>query len=167
MCKHILGAHEQLVFHKATCNGWGGRKLLLATAALLEKSACLSSQGNSSLPTRDHDQPNTSGLGQALGNVLQEEKAAQQLCTHLADLPAGETVKPFQAQRENLGCTMDCEPLGGSNVLVTPANQAQSPVLKCTQSSPKVARQPLLSHTAFLILIHCRILKKLHLICVQ
>ena len=57
----------------------------------------------------------------ALGNLLlREEKFALQLRTHLADLPAGELFKPFQTQRENLGHTVDCKPLGGGNHLVTP-----------------------------------------------
>ena len=57
----------------------------------------------------------------ALGNLLlQEQKAALQLRTHLADLRAGESFKPFQAHGENLGRAVDCKPLGGGNRLVTP-----------------------------------------------
>lgn len=56
----------------------------------------------------------------ALGNPLQEENVALQLCTHLADLVAGESFKPLQTDRENLGRAMDREPLGGGSHLVTP-----------------------------------------------
>ena len=57
----------------------------------------------------------------ALGNLLlQAEKAAPQLRTHLGNLLAGESVTPLQTQRENLGQAMDRKHLGGGNPLVTP-----------------------------------------------
>jgi len=57
----------------------------------------------------------------ALGNLLlQAEKAAPQLRTHLGNLLAAESFKPLQTQRENLGRPMDRKPLGGGNSLVTP-----------------------------------------------
>lgn len=118
MCKYIFGAHERLVFHKVWVAGncsWPKQLCWRRALACLPKGILLSPEGNATNPTRVACDKRT-----ALGNLLQEEKAAHQLCTHLADLPTSEAVKPFQTHRENLGCTMDCEPLGGSNILLTP-----------------------------------------------
>lgn len=101
--------------------GWQETVLGQSSSAGEERLPCLPKgillfpEGNTTNPTRVACDKRT-----ALGNLLQEEEAAHQLCTHLADLPAGEAVKPFQTHRENLGCTMDCEPLGGSNIFLTP-----------------------------------------------
>lgn len=82
--------------------------------ACLPKGILLSPEGNTTNPTRV--------ACDKLWEICSRRRKLPSscVCTHLVDLPTGETVKPFQAQRENLGGTVHCEPLGGSNILLTP-----------------------------------------------